>query len=92
MPTVLIVDDDQKLLKMLQRTLAYEGLNVLTATNGQEALAQVDVYQPDIIILDWLMPKMDGLAVMEQLRAENNQIFIFISFQQTTKNRNLTVE
>ena len=78
MPTVLIVDDDQKLLKMLQRTLAYEGLNVLTATNGQEALAQVDVYQPDIIILDWLMPKMDGLAVMEHLRAENNQIFILM--------------
>jgi two-component system response regulator MprA len=78
MPTVLIVDDDQKLLKMLQRTLTYEGLNVLTATNGQEALAQVDVYQPGIIILDWLMPKMDGLEVMQQLRAENNQIFILM--------------
>ena len=78
MPTVLIVDDDQKLLKMLQRTLTYEGLNVVTATNGQEALAQVDVCQPDIIILDWLMPKMDGLAVMQQLRAENNQTFILM--------------
>src|SRR3990172_6938996 len=78
MPTVLIVDDDQKLLKMLQRTLTYEGLNVLTATNGQEGLAKVDVYQPDIIILDWLMPKLDSFAVMEQLRAENNQIFILM--------------
>src|SRR3990170_6607712 len=78
MPTVLIVDDDQKLLKMLQRTLTYEGLNVVTATNGQEALAQVDVCQPDIIILDWLMPKMDGLAVMQQLRAEKNQTFILM--------------
>ena len=78
MPTVLIVDDDQKLLKMLQRTLTYEGLQVVTAENGQEALAQVDTHQPEIIILDWMMPKMDGLEVMQQLRAENNQAFILM--------------
>lgn len=78
MPTVLIVDDDQKLLKMLQRTLTYEGLQVFTATNGQEALAQVDACQPDIIILDWLMPKMDGLAVVQRLRTENNRVFILM--------------
>lgn len=78
MPTVLIVDDDQKLLKMLQRTLTYEGVNVVTAVNGQEALAQVDARQPDIIILDWVMPKMDGLAVMQRLRAENNRAFILM--------------
>ena len=41
MPTVLIVDDDPKLLKMLQRTLVYENLNVFTATNGLEALPLV---------------------------------------------------
>lgn len=78
MTTVLIVDDDQKLLKMLQRTLAYEGLQVVTAANGQEALARVDACHPEIIILDWMMPKMDGLAVVQQLRAENNQSFILM--------------
>jgi two-component system response regulator MprA len=78
MPTVLIVDDDTKLLKMLQRTLAYEGLRVVTATNGQEALAQVDSSRPDIIILDWMMPKMDGLEVVQQLRSEHNQAFILM--------------
>jgi two-component system, OmpR family, response regulator MprA len=78
MATVLIVDDDQKLLKMLQRTLVYEGLHVVTATNGQEGLAQVDNCQPEIIILDWMMPKMDGLAVVKQLRAENNRSFILM--------------
>lgn len=78
MPTVLIVDDDQKLLKMLQRTLVYEGLHVVTATNGQEGLAQVDNCQPEIIILDWMMPKMDGLAVVRQLRLENNRAFILM--------------
>ncbi len=78
MPTVLIVDDDQKLLKMLQRTLVYEGLQVITATNGEEALAQVHAHQPDLIILDWMMPKIDGLAVMRRLRSENNQVFILM--------------
>lgn len=78
MPTVLIVDDDQKLLKMLQRTLVYEGLSVVTATNGLDALAQVDACQPDIIILDWMMPRMNGLSVIHQLRADHNQVFILM--------------
>ena len=78
MPIVLIVDDDQKLLKMLQRTLVYEGLTVITATNGEEALAQVDAHQPEIIVLDWMMPKIDGLEVVQRLRAENNQTYILM--------------
>jgi two-component system response regulator MprA len=78
MATVLIVDDDIKLLKMLQRTLTYEGLLVVTAVNGLEALKQVDAYHPEIIILDWMMPKMDGMEVMQQLRAENNRAFILM--------------
>ncbi len=78
MPTVLVVDDDQKLLKMLQRTITYEGLSVVTATNGQEALAQVDACKPEVIVLDWMMPKMDGLEVVQRLRAENNQTYILM--------------
>jgi two-component system, OmpR family, response regulator MprA len=78
MTTVLIVDDDQRLLKMLQRTLSYEGLQVVTAMNGEEALAKVDRCRPDIIILDWMMPKLDGLEVIRILRAEHNQVFILM--------------
>jgi two-component system, OmpR family, response regulator MprA len=78
MPTVLVVDDDLKLLKMLQRTLAYEGLQVVTAADGFEALAQVDAFQPDIIILDWMMPKMDGLALVQQLRRDGNPVYILM--------------
>jgi two-component system, OmpR family, response regulator MprA len=78
MTTVLVVDDDQRLLKMLQRTLTYEGLQVVTAANGQEALEQVDRCHPAVIILDWMMPKMDGLEVIHQLRAEHNQVFILM--------------
>ncbi|MGD9091205.1 MAG: response regulator transcription factor [Anaerolineales bacterium] len=78
MPSVLIVDDDPKLLKMLQRTLTYENLNVLTATNGLEALPLVQTHKPDLIILDWMMPKMDGLTFVQRLREADNQTMILM--------------
>jgi two-component system response regulator MprA len=78
MPSVLIVDDDPKLLKMLQRTLTYENLHVLTATHGLEALPVVKSQKPDLIILDWMMPKMDGLTFVQRLREENNQTMILM--------------
>jgi len=78
MPTVLIVDDDPKLLKMLQRTLIYENLNVIIAINGLEALPLVQSQQPDLIIADWMMPKMDGLTFIQRLREENNQTMILM--------------
>ena len=78
MPSVLIVYDDPKLLKMLQRTLVYENLNVLTATNGLEALPLVQAHQPDLIIVDWMMPKMDGLSFIQRLRDEENKTMVLM--------------
>jgi two-component system, OmpR family, response regulator MprA len=78
MQNVLIVDDDLKLLKMLQRTLVYENLNVLTATNGLEALPLVQSQQPDLIIVDWMMPKMDGLSFVQRLRDDENKTMILM--------------
>jgi two-component system response regulator MprA len=78
MPSVLIVDDDPKLLKMLQRTLVYENLNVFTATNGLEALPIVQAQQPDLIIVDWIMPKMDGLSFIQRLRDEENKTMVLM--------------
>lgn len=78
MPNVLIVDDDPKLLKMLQRTLIYENLDVLTAKDGLEALPLVSTKKPDLIIVDWMMPKMDGLTFIQKLRDEENQTMILM--------------
>ncbi len=78
MPTVLIVDDDPKLLKMLQRTLVYENLDVLTAMNGLEALPIVQDARPDLIIADWMMPKMDGLSFIQRLRDEDDETMILM--------------
>ncbi len=63
---------------MLQRTLVYEGLNVFTATNGLEALPLVQAHRPDLIILDWKMPKMDGLAFIQRLRDEENKTMVLM--------------
>jgi two-component system response regulator MprA len=78
MPTVLIVDDDPKLLKMLHRTLVYENLDVLTATNGLEALPLVSSQKPDLIILDWMMPKMDGVTFVQRLRDDEDQTMVLM--------------
>lgn len=69
MITILAVDDNENLLRMLQRTLRYEGFAVLTAVNGREALALIADQKPHLIILDWLMPEVDGLAVVRHLRS-----------------------
>ena len=73
MEIVLIVDDDQKLLKMLRRTLVYEGFDVVTAANGQEALEMVYAQHPDVVVLDWMMPELNGLDVLQTLRTERNE-------------------
>jgi two-component system response regulator MprA len=78
MPTILIVDDDLKLLKMLQRTLVYENLTVLTASSGEEALAVIDEKSPDLLIVDWMMPKMDGITLIRQLRSEKNKTLVLM--------------
>ncbi|MBN1220719.1 MAG: response regulator transcription factor [Anaerolineae bacterium] len=74
MATILVADDDPKLLKMVSRTLVYEGFEVLTAANGREALTQVQSKSPDLLILDWLMPELDGIEVLIRLREADDDI------------------
>lgn len=72
MARVLVVDDDQRLLKMLRRTLTYEGFEVTTAEDGQEALNSIYQTPPDVIVLDWMMPKLDGIGVLEALQDQDD--------------------
>lgn len=78
MTTVLVADDDEKLLKMLRRTLIYEGFQVITALNGRDALAQVQMHEPELVVLDWMMPELDGLEVMTRMRAANDEMPILM--------------
>ncbi|MBZ0297109.1 MAG: response regulator transcription factor [Anaerolineae bacterium] len=67
MPTILVVDDNPKMLNMLRRTLIYAGYDVLTADSGQQALTLAQSQRPDAIVLDWLMPGIDGLEVARRV-------------------------
>jgi two-component system response regulator MprA len=70
---ILVVDDDQKLLKMMRRTLTYEGFEVTTAENGREALEIMESNPPDLIVLDWMMPQLDGLEMLRRLRTAGDE-------------------
>jgi two-component system, OmpR family, response regulator MprA len=78
MMTILIADDDRKITDMLRRTLAYEGYKVITAADGQEALSRVQAQHPDLVVLDWLMPGLDGLSVARRIRGADDDVPILM--------------
>lgn len=78
MVSILVVDDDPKLLNMLRRTLTYEGFQVVTAPDGDAALVQLESHRPDVIVLDWLMPGLTGIDLLHQLRAQNDKTLVLM--------------
>ena len=68
---VLIVDDEPNNVDFLEQALEDSGYQLITATNGQEALAKIQSEQPDLVLLDLSMPIMDGFAVLEQVKADS---------------------
>lgn len=70
MKKVLIVDDEEDLLKMLYKRLTSSGYYVITATNGKDAIDLAKSQHPDIILLDLIMPKMDGGEVAAVLKED----------------------
>ena len=66
---VLVVDDDPAIRRILSQTLELEEYDIELAADGEEALAAVSSYGPDVVILDVMMPKKDGFDVLKDLRA-----------------------
>ena len=67
--TILIVDDERHNRQLLEVILASEGYAVLTATNGDDALAMIATQPPDLVLLDVMMPGMDGYRVTARIKA-----------------------
>ncbi|MGI9861249.1 response regulator [Moorella naiadis] len=76
MPKILVVDDDELNLALMEAMLAPGGYQVLTAADGEEALAVVAQENPDLILLDIMMPRLDGLTVCRRLKADEATRFI----------------
>lgn len=66
---ILIVDDEERIVNFLRAKLNASGYEVLTASNGLEGLEQAQAQEPDLVVLDLLMPKMDGLEMLKELRS-----------------------
>ncbi len=70
--TVLIVDDDKKITDLLKAYFTKENFTVLTAYDGQDALISVKAHKPDIVILDLMLPVLDGFEVLKRMRKDTN--------------------
>jgi DNA-binding response OmpR family regulator len=67
---VLVVDDDPRLLHIVAMYLGIEGYDVATAQNGEQGLAEIAGQRPDLVILDIMMPGMDGIEACKRIRAD----------------------
>jgi len=72
MPTVLVVDDDPVIQKLLQFNFEMEGWTVIVADDGEAGLAMARSERPDAVLLDVMMPKLDGLAVATALKGDDD--------------------
>ena len=72
MTKILIVDDEDIILKILERELFFDGFDVISAKNGASALVRIYQDQPDLVLLDLLMPVLDGYQVLREIRANTS--------------------
>jgi DNA-binding response OmpR family regulator len=71
-PVLLIADDDEDILMLVQLRLSRSGYEVVVARDGEEALQLARERQPDLVVLDWMMPKASGLDVLRAMRADES--------------------
>ncbi len=71
-PLIMAVDDEEALLKLLRVNLSLDGFDVVTASNGISALELLEEYQPQLVLLDIMMPGLDGFQVLELIRQRCN--------------------
>jgi two-component system OmpR family response regulator len=84
-PQVLVVDDEPNIRELVQVALKFHGCSVTTAASGKEALRQAEACRPDLIVLDVMMPDMDGFEVCRRLRAAGNEVpVIFLTARDTS--------
>ena len=69
---ILVVDDDKNICELLRLYLVKEGYNVTLANDGKAALAEFEKLHPDLVLLDVMMPVMDGWEVCRKIRAKDN--------------------
>ena len=77
-PSVMIVDDEPSILHSLSGILSDEGYEVITASNGYEALKRIEHESPDLVLLDIWMPGLDGIETLKEIKKNNPVIQVII--------------
>jgi two-component system OmpR family response regulator len=93
-PKVLVVDDEPNIRELVEVALKFHGCAVAVSASGKDALHQTESYEPDLIILDVMLPDMDGFEVCRALRTDGNDVpVIFLTARDTTSDtiRGLTL-
>ncbi len=85
--TILVVEDDRRIRDLLRRGLIFEGYTVVTAEDGENALRQAREAEPDAVILDLMLPGMDGLEVCRRLRNASNVPILMLTARDTVPDR-----
>jgi two-component system OmpR family response regulator len=84
-PQVLVVDDEPNIRELVQVALKFHGCSVTTAATGRDALRQAEAARPDLIVLDVMLPDMDGFEVCRRLRTAGNEVpVIFLTARDTS--------
>jgi two-component system response regulator MprA len=86
-PRILVVDDDAPIVASLRRALLYEGYDVQTASDGMEGMARAREAPPDLVILDVMMPGLDGMEVCRRLRSEGEVAILLLTARDGTSDR-----
>ncbi|MFD1393321.1 response regulator YycF [Lacticaseibacillus jixianensis] len=89
---ILVVDDEKPILDIVKFNLNKEGYDVVTAEDGEEALAKVSEEEPDLIILDLMLPKIDGLEVARQVRKDHDTPIIMLTAKDSEIDKVLGLE
>jgi DNA-binding response OmpR family regulator len=76
---ILIVDDDQNILRLYKEELEEEGYEIVTASNGQEAMEQFERESPDLVTLDILLPDVDGIKLLRQMKEKRPRLPVIMS-------------
>ncbi len=84
---ILIIEDDEAILRFLRRGLAYEGYIIDTASDGQTGLILARDHPPDLVVLDWMLPGLDGLEVCRRLRAGGPVPILMLTAKDSIHNR-----
>src|SRR6476659_98132 len=84
---ILVIEDEQRITQFIERGLIYEGYRVEVTYDGRTGLAAARDNPPDLVILDWMLPGIDGLEVCKRLRSASNLPILMLTAKEEVENK-----